>query len=147
MCKYLDKAVQRLEKKIECGAHSFLTQPVYSLSQIEDVYEATKHLDTPVFIGIMPLTSSKNAEFIHNEVPGIKLPENVRQAMAAAGNDPDQARREGVSIARELVDAAMDKFKGIYLITPFLRYEMTAELTRYIRQIDQSETSEVVTYE
>ena len=52
-----------------------------------------------------------------------------------------------MSIARELVDAAMDKFKGIYLITPFLRYEMTAELTRYIRQIDQSETSEVVTYE
>ncbi len=145
--KYLDKAVQRLEKKIECGAHSFLTQPVYSLSQIEDVYEATKHLDTPIFIGIMPLTSSKNAEFIHNEVPGIKLPDNVRRAMAAAGNDPDQARREGVSIARELVDAAMDKFKGIYLITPFLRYEMTAELTRYIRQIDQSETSEVVTYE
>ena len=46
---------------------------------------------------------------------------------------PIKARREGVSIARELVDAAMDKFKGIYLITPFLRYEMTAELTRYIR--------------
>ena len=47
-------------------------------------------MDTPVFIGIMPLTSSKNAEFIHNEVPGIKLPENVRQAMAAAGNDPNK---------------------------------------------------------
>ena len=145
--KYLDKAVQRLEKKIECGAHSFLTQPVYSPSQIEDIYEATKHLDTPIFIGIMPLTSTKNAEFIHNEVPGIKLPDNVRQAMAAAGNDPVKAQREGIAIARELVDAAMDKFNGIYLITPFLRYEMTAELTRHIRTIDQSQTSEVVTYE
>ena len=145
--KYLDRAVTRMEKKIECGAHSFLTQPVYSPSQIEDVYEATKHLDTPIFMGIMPLTSTKNAEFIHNEVPGIKLPENVRRAMAAAGNDPVQAQREGVAIARELVDVAMDKFKGIYLITPFLRYEMTAELTRYIRTNDQSLTSEVVTYE
>lgn len=145
--KYLDKAVQRLEKKIECGAHSFLTQPVYSPSQIEDVYEATKHLDTPIFIGIMPLTSTKNAEFIHNEVPGIKLPDSVRQAMATAGNDPVQAQKEGIAIARELVDAAMDKFKGIYLITPFLRYEMTAELTRYIRTIDQLQSSEVVTYE
>ena len=98
--KYLDKAVKRLEKKIECGAHSFLTQPVYSTSQIEDVYEATKHLDTPIFLGIMPLTSSKNAEFLHNEVPGIKLPDEVRRAMAAAGNDPEQARREGVAIAQ-----------------------------------------------
>lgn len=145
--KYLDKAVQRLEKKIECGAHSFLTQPVYSPSQIEVVYEATKHLDTPIFIGIMPLTSTKNAEFIHNEVPGIKLPDSVRQAMASAGNDPVQAQKEGIAIARELVDVAMDKFKGIYLITPFLRYEMTAELTRYIRTIDQLQSSEVVTYE
>ena len=145
--KYLDKAVKRLEKKMECGAHSFLTQPVYSPFQIEEVYEATKHLDAPIFIGIMPLTSSKNAEFIHNEIPGITLPENVRRAMAAAGNDPVQARREGVMIARELVDVAREKFKGIYLITPFLRYEMTAELTRHIRIIDQSQTSEVVTYE
>ena len=98
--KYLDKAVNRLEKKIECGADSFLTQPVYSTSQIEEVYEATKHLDAPVFIGIMPLTSTKNAEFIHNEVPGIKLPEHVRRVMAAAGSDPVQAQKEGIAIAR-----------------------------------------------
>jgi len=145
--KYLDRAVQRMEKKIECGAHSFLTQPIYSTSQIEEVYEATKHLETPIFVGIMPLTSTRNAEFIHNEVPGIKLPDHVRRAMAAAGNDPIQAQKEGVAIARELVDAAMDKFKGIYLITPFLRYEMTAELTRYIRTLDQTKTSEVAAYE
>lgn len=145
--KYLDKAVNRLEKKIECGAHSFLTQPVYSTEQIEDVYEATKHLETPIFMGIMPLTSTKNAEFLHNEVPGIKLPENVRRAMATAGSDPIQAQKEGIAIARELVDVAMDKFKGIYLMTPFLRYEMTAELTRHIRTLDQLQTSEVIAYE
>ncbi|RFU66059.1 bifunctional homocysteine S-methyltransferase/methylenetetrahydrofolate reductase [Peribacillus glennii] len=145
--RYLHKAVERMEKKIACGAESFLTQPVYSVSQIEEVYEATKHLDTPVFIGIMPLTSSRNAEFIHNEVPGIKLPDNVRKAMAAAGNDPDRARAEGVSIARELVNAAIEKFKGIYLITPFLRYEMTAELTGYVRKVDNERFVEVTAYE
>lgn len=145
--KYLDKAVVRMEKKIECGANSFLTQPVYSTEQIENVYEATKHLNTPIFIGIMPLTSSKNAEFIHHEVPGIKLPENVRQVMASAGNDPIQARKEGVAIARELVDAALERFKGIYLITPFLRYEMTAELTKYIRTVDRTKSTEVAAYE
>ena len=57
--------------------------------------------------------------------------------MATAGNDPVQAEREGIAIAKELVDAAMEKFNGIYLITPFLRYEMTAELTKYIRANDR----------
>lgn len=145
--KYLDKAVKRVEKKIASGADSFLTQPIYSVKQIEDVYEATQHLDTPIFLGIMPLTSSRNAEFIHNEVPGIILPEEVRRAMASAGNDPIKVKNEGVAIAKELVDAAMDKFKGIYLITPFLYYEMTAELTKYIRKIDSRQTSEVGAYE
>lgn len=145
--KYLDKAVLRMEKKIACGAQSFLTQPIYSVEQIEEVYEATKHLDTPIFIGIMPLTSTRNAEFIHNEIPGIKLPDNVRRAMALAGDDPVKSRIEGVNIARELVDAAREKFKGIYLITPFLRYEMTAELTKYIRKVDSKHTSEVAVHE
>jgi methionine synthase / methylenetetrahydrofolate reductase(NADPH) len=145
--RYLHKAVERMEKKITCGAQSFLTQPIYSVSQMEEVYEATKHLQTPVFIGIMPLTSSRNAEFIHNEVPGIKLPDDVRRAMAQAGSDPAQARAEGVAIARHLVDAALEKFKGIYLITPFLRYEMTAELSRYIRKVDSERLVEVTVHE
>ncbi|MFB7641289.1 bifunctional homocysteine S-methyltransferase/methylenetetrahydrofolate reductase [Peribacillus butanolivorans] len=145
--KYLNKAVQRMEKKIACGAQSFLTQPIYSVDQIEEVYEATKHIDTPIFVGIMPLTSTRNAEFIHNEIPGIKLPDNVRRAMALAGDDPIKSRMEGVNIARELVDAAREKFKGIYLITPFLRYEMTAELTKYIREVDSKQTSEVAVHE
>lgn len=145
--KYLDKAVQRLEKKIACGAQSFLTQPIYSTSQIEDVYQATKHLDTPVFLGIMPLTSSRNAEFIHNEIPGIKLPDSVRSAMASAGNDPVKAKIEANAIAKELIDATMERFKGIYLITPFLRYDMTSQLTQYIRTTDIEKAAEVKEYE
>lgn len=145
--KYLDKAVQRLEKKIACGAQSFLTQPIYSTSQIEDVYQATKHLDTPIFLGVMPLTSSRNAEFIHNEIPGIKLPDSVRAAMASAGNDPVKAKIEANAIAKELIDATMERFKGIYLITPFLRYDMTAQLTQYIRTTDKEKAAEVKEHE
>lgn len=145
--KYLDKAVQRLEKKIACGAQSFLTQPIYSTSQIEDVYQATKHLDTPIFLGVMPLTSSRNAEFIHNEIPGIKLPDSVRAAMASAGNDPVKAKIEANAIAKELIDATMERFKGIYLITPFLRYDMTAQLTQYIRTTDKEKPAEVKEHE
>lgn len=145
--RYLDKAVQRMEKKIACGAHSFLTQPVYSTGQIEQISEATAHLETPVFLGIMPLTSSRNAEFIHNEVPGISLPDSVRMAMAKAGEDPVSAKREGLAIAMELIEAAREKFNGLYLITPFLQYDMTVRLTEYIREADQKKEAGVSVYD
>ena len=130
--RHLDRAVQRLEKKIDCGAHYFITQPLYSTKQIEEVYEATKHLTTPVYIGIMPLTSARNARFIHHEVPGIKLSEDILERMDATGNDRIRGEVEGLAIAKDLIDTAYELFDGIYLITPFMRYEMTEILTRYI---------------
>lgn len=130
--RHLDRAVQRLEKKIDCGAHYFITQPLYSTKQIEEVYEATKHLTTPVYIGIMPLTSARNARFIHHEVPGIKLSEDILERMDVTGNDRIRGEVEGLAIAKNLIDTAYELFDGIYLITPFMRYEMTEILTRYI---------------
>jgi len=128
--KYLDKAVQRLERKIESGADYIMTQPVYETALIERIADATAHLTVPVFIGIMPLASGRNAEYLHNEVPGIQLSDEVRSRMA--GLEGEAGRAEGVRIAEELLDAAMDRFNGIYLITPFLFYDMTAKLTRYV---------------
>ncbi|GAB2702355.1 bifunctional homocysteine S-methyltransferase/methylenetetrahydrofolate reductase [Paenibacillus thermoaerophilus] len=130
--KAIDKAVARLEKKIECGVDYIMTQPVYDAAMIERVHEATKHLRVPVFIGIMPLISEGNAEYLHNEVPGISLPDEVRKRMA--GLKGEEGRREGVRIAKELLDVAVEKFNGIYLMTPMMFYEMTAELTRYVKE-------------
>ncbi|MGB7998745.1 MAG: bifunctional homocysteine S-methyltransferase/methylenetetrahydrofolate reductase, partial [Anaerobacillus sp.] len=131
--RHLDRAVLRLEKKLTYGADYFISQPIYSEEQLIQVYEATKHLPCPIYIGVMPLTSSRNAEFLHNEVPGIKLSQTIRNRMAAASNE-EEARSEGIAIAKSLIDAAYDLFNGIYLITPFLRYELTVELTRYIKE-------------
>lgn len=128
----LDRATIRLEKKIESGADYFITQPIYSLEKIVDVYEATKHLKTPIYIGIMPLTSSQNAEFLHNEVPGIKLTDEVRSRMALAGGDREKYTQEGLEISKEIIDVALKYFHGIYLITPFMRYDITVKLTEYI---------------
>lgn len=130
----VEKAVQRMEKKIDCGADYFITQPVYSEEKLREVYEATKHLSTPIYIGLMPLTSSKNAEFLHNEVPGIKIAQSIRDQMFALKDDPVHSAREGVAITKSLIDAAAELFNGIYLITPFLRYEMTVELAQYARE-------------
>ncbi|WP_139891816.1 bifunctional homocysteine S-methyltransferase/methylenetetrahydrofolate reductase [Bacillus sp. D386] len=132
--KYIDKAVQRMEKKIQAGADYFLTQPVFSIEKLEEVYAATRHITKPIFIGIMPLTSHRNAEFLHNEVPGISLPVHVREAMERAGTDKEACARESFAISKELVDAASELFNGIYIITPFMKYELSGHLVRYIKE-------------
>ncbi|WP_159887120.1 bifunctional homocysteine S-methyltransferase/methylenetetrahydrofolate reductase [Paenibacillus puerhi] len=128
--KHLDKAVQRLERKIEAGADYIMTQPVYDPKLIEAVRESTKHLEVPIFIGIAPLASGGNAEFLHNEVPGVLLSDEVRRRMS--GLKGEEGRAMGVQIARELLDVAIEHFNGIYLMTPFMAYEMTVDLTRYV---------------
>ncbi|WP_349925660.1 bifunctional homocysteine S-methyltransferase/methylenetetrahydrofolate reductase [Bacillus altitudinis] len=132
--RHIDKAVKRLEKKIEYGADYFISQPVYSEEQLVKIHEESRHLDKPIYIGIMPLISSRNAEFIHHEIPGIKLSDSIREIMAKAGEDKEKQRTEGLAIARSLLDTACELFNGIYLITPFLRSDLTAELTTYIHQ-------------
>lgn len=130
--KHLERAVQRLERKVASGADYIMTQPVYDPVLIEKIAEATRHLDVPIFIGIMPLASGRNAEYLHNEVPGIQLSDEVRRRMS--GLEGPAGRAEGVAIAKELLDAALPHFNGIYLITPFMFYEMTASLTEYVVQ-------------
>lgn len=130
----VEKAVARMEKKIKYGADFFITQPVYSEEKLVEIHEATKHLDTPIYIGFMPLTSSKNAEFLHNEVPGIKISQSIRDTMARIQDDPVQSVKEGIALTKSLIDVASELFKGIYLITPFMRYEMTVELAQYTHE-------------
>ncbi|MCG3087875.1 bifunctional homocysteine S-methyltransferase/methylenetetrahydrofolate reductase [Sporosarcina cyprini] len=140
--RVLDRAVKRLEKKIECGADYFITQPVYTKEKIIEIHEATKHLETPIFLGIMPLTNSRNAEFLHHEVPGIKLSEEVLERMHACGEDREKSTAEGIAIAKELIDTAAELFNGIYVITPFLRYDMSLELVHYIHELDAQKERE-----
>ncbi|WP_219837734.1 bifunctional homocysteine S-methyltransferase/methylenetetrahydrofolate reductase [Paenibacillus sp. R14(2021)] len=137
--KYLDKAITRLERKIETGSDYIMTQPVYDKELIVRIAEATKHLSVPIFIGIMPLASGRNAEYLHNEVPGIQLSDEVRRRMA--GLEGEAGRAEGVRIAEELLDTALEYFKGIYLITPFMFYDMTVKLTDYVWRKTGSLTS------
>ncbi|WP_127584339.1 bifunctional homocysteine S-methyltransferase/methylenetetrahydrofolate reductase [Paenibacillus koleovorans] len=128
--KHLDKAVQRLEKKIEAGADYIMTQPVYDARLIERIHESTKHLNVPIFLGFMPLVSGNNAEFLHNEVPGIVLSDEVRGRMAGLSGPEGRAR--GNEMMKELLDVALPLFKGIYLMTPMHFYGMCVDLTNYV---------------
>lgn len=126
-----DKAVERLRRKIEAGATYVMTQPVYDEYLMERLAKATQDMNVPIFLGIMPLTSARNANFLHHEVPGINVPEDILQRMQNAPSDAGHLM--GQEISFELVDAAIQYFQGLYLITPFLRYELTTDLTRYIK--------------
>jgi len=130
----IEKAVLRMEKKIRAGADYFITQPVYSEKMLLEVHEATKHIDAPVYIGLMPLTSSRNAEFLHNEVPGIKISQEILDIMAKFNNEPVQSKKEGIAITKGLIEAAAVLFNGIYIITPFMNYEMSVELSSYANE-------------
>jgi methionine synthase I (cobalamin-dependent)/5,10-methylenetetrahydrofolate reductase len=134
--RQLEAAVRRLEKKVEAGADFIMTQPVYDPQGIVDVYEATKHIPIPIFIGIMPLTGYRNALFLHNEVPGIKISQDVLKRMEKQP-DKEAGRREGVEVAKELLQVALEHFKGIYLITPFSFWQMSEELIYFIHQHDR----------
>ncbi len=128
------KGVQRMERKIKSGANYILTQPIYSSEKMIELKKATAHIETPIFIGIMPLTSTKNAEFLHNEVPGIKLTDEVRARMKATAGNRELATAESIAISKELLDTALKHFNGIYLITPFMRYDICVELVNYVQQ-------------
>jgi homocysteine S-methyltransferase len=124
--------VKRLEKKIALGADYAMTQPVFDVAKVEETYEATKHLDIPIFLGIFPLMNSGNAEFLHNEVPGIKIPQDVRDRMAAVSREDGLA--VGIECAKEVIAVAMDCFPGIYLIPPFCKASIAVELVEFINE-------------
>ncbi|QLK86920.1 bifunctional homocysteine S-methyltransferase/methylenetetrahydrofolate reductase [Staphylococcus sp. 17KM0847] len=128
-------AVRKMETKIESGMHYFITQPVFTQEKIIEIYEATKHLDVPIFIGIMPITSYKNALFLHNEVPGIKMSDDVLAQFEAVKNDRVATYNLSLSLCKSLIDKVHQYFNGLYLITPFERVDYSLELAKYSKTI------------
>lgn len=123
----LHDEARRLKEKIAAGADFVMTQPIFDLSvwrNFLDVY-GVERLPLPVMIGILPLQSSKHAEFLHNEVPGITLTTGARDRMRKAGPN---GRREGVKMAQELLQQLVPYAEGVYLMPSFGRYEVAAEV-------------------
>ena len=131
--KNLDAQVARLERKIAAGARYVMTQPVFDQALVRQMHARTKHLGVPILTGVWPLLNGRQTEFLHHEVPGIIIPDQIRSRMA--GTEGQQGRRQGIEIAKDVVRAALDYFPGIYLITPFLAYDTTAELAQFVRNL------------
>ncbi len=127
----LDAQVSRLERKVAAGAQYVMTQPVFDPALVAETARRTAHLNVPVLVGVWPLLNGRQAKFLHNEVPGIVIPDNIMDRMA--GLEGLEGRNQGVEIGKEITRAVLDHFPGIYLITPFQAYETTADLAAYVR--------------
>jgi homocysteine S-methyltransferase len=134
----LDRELDRLAAKLEAGADLVMTQPLYERAQLDRFQErlmrrfGPRGLPVPLLLGILPLHTARHAEFLHNEVPGITIPEAVRRAMHDAG---DRGAEVGLEIAREFLLEVIGEVQGTYVMPSFGRYETAAELVRRIRAV------------
>ena len=128
----LEAETKLLKRKVEAGADFIMTQAVYDLEALERFLTQASKLKTPVLLGLMPLHSSRHAEFAHNELAGVVVPDAVRDRMREAG---DAGLAEGRAIARETVAAARGAVQGVYLIPAFNRYDVAAELVEELKDM------------
>lgn len=119
----LESEMGKFGKKAEAGAQYCLTQPVYETRILERFVNDVRGYGIPVLAGVLPLVSSRNAEFLHNEVPGMSVPQPVRDRLAAAPTR-QRARDVGVAVARDMVAAARDLAAGVYVMPPFNRFDL-----------------------
>ncbi len=124
-----EQEIKNLRRKLKAGADFILTQPVFQpelarafLQRYEDQFGP---LEVPLLVGVLPLYSARHALFLHNEVPGVSIPETLRQRIQGAG---EAAPQEGVRIALELIEQMRPWISGIYLMPQFNRYDLAAEI-------------------
>ncbi|CAN5380118.1 bifunctional homocysteine S-methyltransferase/methylenetetrahydrofolate reductase [soil metagenome] len=116
----LDEEIRRFEWKVEAGAEYAITQPVYDTKQLRDFLKRIEHVRIPIVAGIFPLVSIRNAEFMHNEVPGVVITEQILKRMRKASDiSKEAAREEGLQIARDSLTEVRDLIQGVQVSAPF----------------------------
>jgi homocysteine S-methyltransferase len=123
----IEEEIKRFYYKVEAGAEFVMTQPVYDLRLFENFMNRIQDVKIPILLGILPLASAKNAEFLHNEVPGMSIPDHIRKRMQQAG-DGDSGRAEGIRIAQEALIDCRPMIHGSYIMPPFNRFEMALKV-------------------
>src|SRR5579859_6223011 len=122
----VDSEIDKYWRKIKAGAHFIMTQPIYELAPLQRFLARAGTPPIPMLLGCIPLNNTRHAEFLHNEVPGITIPDEVRQRMREAG---EQSHEEGLKIAEELLTAARKLVQGVYIETSYQRYDVAVRLT------------------
>ena len=122
----IEHELRRFAYKVEAGAEYAITQPVFDLRLLEEFLKRIESFRIPMIAGIWPLTSLRNAEFMKNDLR-VSMPEEIMLRMAQA-DTPDAARKEGILIAQEMLEAVRPFVQGVQVSAPFGRYNAAAEV-------------------
>jgi len=130
----IEDEIRNLQRKLDAGADFILTQPTYSpsdaLRNMDAITKAMAGSPVPILVGILPLASARHAAYLHHEVPGILVPDEIRRRMESAG---EGSARTGMEIAIELIRTLRPAIQGVYLMPAFSRYDIAAEIIETIK--------------
>jgi len=116
----MEEEIRRFEWKVEAGAEYAITQPVFDTDQLKRFLKMIEHVRIPIVAGIWPLVSFRNAEFLHNEVPGVNVtPEILERMRIASEKGKEEAREEGIAIARQSLLEVHGEIQGVQVSAPF----------------------------
>jgi methionine synthase I (cobalamin-dependent)/5,10-methylenetetrahydrofolate reductase len=142
----LEEEIKRFEWKVEAGAEFAITQPVFDTEQLRDFLRRIEHVRIPVVAGIWPLVSYRNAEFLHNEVPGVRVTPSIMERMRVASEKgKDAARDQGLAIARELLLDVRDTIQGVQVSAPFNNVKYALEVFEALPQFSRKGSNEALT--
>jgi methylenetetrahydrofolate reductase (NADH) len=119
-----ERAIHRLNQKVDAGAQFAVTQPIYDAKTADTMAEATQSAGIPVIMGILPLRTARHADFLHRKVAGIAVPEPLREQMHQA----DDTIKTGNQNARQMLTMARERFAGACIMPPFDHYEVLEEI-------------------
>jgi methionine synthase / methylenetetrahydrofolate reductase(NADPH) len=123
----LDEELKRLDYKIEAGAEYIITQPVFDLGIFDRFTKRIEHLHVPLIVGMWPLVSLRNAEFLNNEVPGATVPEAIMSRLRAA-RTKEEGLAIGTSVAKEMLAELKPRLQGVQLAVPFGKVDRVLEI-------------------
>jgi homocysteine S-methyltransferase len=131
----VDTEIKNLHRKVKAGTDFFITQPIYRSQDgpsLLERYEAKYgQLSKPILAGILPLVNVRHASFLHNEVPGIFIPEEARRRIEEAG---EHGAKVGVELAVELIQQIQGWASGVYIMPQFHKFDMVAEIIEQVNK-------------
>ena len=130
----LEREVDRFAAKAEQGAHVAFSQPIFDPDVLDRFLERIKEIDIRFLLGIIPLRTIRHAEFLHFEVPGMMIPDWVRDRMREAGSDRERATEIGIDLAVDMLSAVRDRVDGVYLMPPFKKYDIAIRILEQIQE-------------
>jgi methionine synthase / methylenetetrahydrofolate reductase (NADH) len=137
----LEEEIRRFEWKVEAGAQYAITQPVFDTDQLRDFLKRIEHVRIPMIAGIWPLVSYRNAEFLHNEVPGVRVTSSIMERMRVASAISKEAgREEGLKIARESLLEVRDVIQGVQVSAPFGNVKYALEVFEVLDNFQPTES-------